>query len=382
MTNHQITGPANSSLGTVRVEGRSDSTICIPSVKNARMPTRADENFMRHALAQAELGVGLTSPNPAVGAVIVKDGAVIAQGHHRKAGGPHAEIAALSAAETAGVNVSGATAYVTLEPCSTHGRTGACTQALIKAGIARVVYGAVDPNPDHAGVADAVLGKAGIAVTSGILRAECERLLRPFTKWITTGLPYVIAKVGQSLDGRLTRPPGEQQWLTSEASRAHAMGLRVRCDAIMVGAETLRQDNPKLTLRGEGIPADKEQPWRIIVTRSGVVPRDSHVLTDEWNHRTLLLTGDLTFEEMLGDLAGHGITSVLLEGGGNLMAQAFAARAVDEVCWYIAPLICGGGTMSVGGVGFADGAHSVALKEVQHEIIGDNVCISGYPVWK
>jgi diaminohydroxyphosphoribosylaminopyrimidine deaminase/5-amino-6-(5-phosphoribosylamino)uracil reductase len=341
----------------------------------------SDEDFMRLALAQAELGLGLTSPNPAVGAVLVKDGAVIASGYHRKAGGPHAEIAALRDAAGREVDVRGATAYVTLEPCSTHGRTGACTNALIQAGITRVVYGAVDSNPDHAGGADAVLHEAGIAVTSGVLRKECSDLLRPFTKWITTGLPYVIAKAGQSLDGRLTRPPGEPQWITSEASRAHAMRLRVRCDAIMVGAETLRKDNPKLTLRGESVPADKVQPWRIVVTRSGDVPREADVFTDAWKDRTVLLQGERSFDEILRELATRNITSVLLEGGGNLMAQAFAARAVDEVRWYVAPIICGGGTLSVGGVDFAPSASSVRLSDVTHQIIGDNVCISGYPLW-
>ena len=345
------------------------------------MNPAADEDFMRLALAQAKQALGLTSPNPPVGAVLVKDGAVMAAGHHRKAGGPHAEIAAMRDATARGVDVRGATAYVTLEPCSTHGRTGACTEALISAGVARVAYGAVDPNPNHAGGADVVLKKAGIAVTSGVLRSECVDLLRPFTKWITTGLPYVIAKAGQSLDGRLTRPPGEPQWITSEASRAHAMQLRVRCDAIMVGAETLRKDNPKLTLRGEGIPADKLQPWRIIVTRSGNVPRDAAVFTDESKDRTVVLQGERSFDDILRELATRGITSVFLEGGGNLMAQAFAARAVDEVCWYVAPIICGGGTLSVGGVDFAADAASVALSEVSHEIIGNDVCIHGYPVW-
>ena len=343
------------------------------------MPAPADEDFMRLALAQAELGLGLTSPNPAVGAVFVREGGVIASGHHRKAGGPHAEVAALRVATAAGTDVHGATAYVTLEPCSTHGRTGACTSALISAGITRVVYGAVDPNPAHAGAADAVLAKAGISVTGGVLQRECEDLLRPFTKWISRGLPYVIAKAGQSLDGRLTRPPGEPQWITSEASRAHAMRLRVRCDAIMIGAETLRKDNPQLTLRGDGVPADKVQPWRVILSRSGDVPQGAHVFSDAWKDRTLLLSGERSFAEILAELAARGITSVLLEGGGNLMAQAFAARAVDEVCWYVAPLISGsGGTPSVSG---APLAHSVSLSGVRHEIIGDNVCISGYPVW-
>ncbi len=341
-----------------------------------------DESFMQLALIEARRGIGLTAPNPAVGAALVKGGIVIGAGFHRKAGGPHAEIEALRDAAAKGADPRGATAYVTLEPCSTHGRTGACTSALIEARLAEVVYGARDPNPAHAGAADAVLNQAGIRVKSGVLQKECDHLLRPFTKWITTGLPYVIAKVGQSLDGRLTRPPGEPQWITSEAARAHAMRLRVRCDAIMVGAETVRQDNPKLTLRGLNIPMEKQQPWRVIVSRSGLLPTKAHLFTDEHQERTIVLQGERTFPEILRELAKRNITSILLEGGGNLMGQAFAAKAVDEVHWYLAPRLCGGGTLSVGGVEFAEAARSVELSAVTHEIIGDNLCVSGYPVWE
>ena len=343
--------------------------------------TQDDEFYMRLALTEARRGIGLTSSNPAVGAVLVKGGIVIGSGFHHQAGSPHAEIEALRDAAAKGNDVQGATAYVTLEPCSTQGRTGACTKALIEAGITEVVYGAQDPNPAHAGAADTVLHQAGITVKSGVLKRECEQLLRPFAKWITTGLPYVIAKAGQSLDGRLTRPFGEPQWITSEAARAHAMKLRVRCDAIVVGAETVRQDNPKLTLRGEGIPAAKQQPWRVVISRSGKLPKDAQLFTDEHRERTIVLEGERTFPEILHELAARNITSVLLEGGGNLMGQAFATKSVDEVCWYIAPRICGGGTLSVGGISFAERASSVALSDVSHEMIGDNICVSGYPVW-
>jgi diaminohydroxyphosphoribosylaminopyrimidine deaminase/5-amino-6-(5-phosphoribosylamino)uracil reductase len=271
---------------------------------------------------------------------------------------------------------------VTLEPCSTKGRTPACTKALIHAGVSRVVYAVTDPNPKHAGSADKALRKAGIEVNSGLMEEECSRLIRPFAKWITKGLPYVIAKVGQSLDGRLTRPPGESQNITSKAARQHAMGLRVRCDAILIGAETLRRDDPKLTVRGEDIPEDKKQPWRVVATRSGNLPRKSHLFTDEHKKRTIVLEGDYSFKDILRDLAKREITCVLLEGGGNLLGQAFAAQMVDECFWYLAPRICGGGTMSVGGPEFSRDACSVELTDVWHEAIGDNLLVHGYPVWE
>lgn len=346
------------------------------------MPRSDDDYFMTLALAQASRGIGLTAPNPPVGAVLVKDGELIGEGYHHKAGRPHAEIEALQDAMGKGRDVRGATIYVTLEPCSTRGRTPACTKALIHAGISRVVYALPDPNPKHAGMADKPLRKAGIEVDSGLLEEECLRLIRPFAKWITTGLPYVIAKVGQSLDGRLVRPPGESQNITSKAAREHAMQLRVRSDAILIGAGTLRQDNPKLTLRGDDIPSDKRQPWRVVVTRAGELPRKSHLFTDEYKRRTLVLEGNRSFEEILRELAMKDITCVLVEGGGNLLGQAFAERMVDECFWYIAPRICGGGTPAVGGLDFPPDAASVQLSDVWHETIGDNLLIQGYPVWQ
>lgn len=346
------------------------------------MPSSDDEYYMTLALSLASRGVGLTSPNPPVGAVLVKDGEPIGEGYHQKAGKAHAEILALQEAMGKGRDVRGATIYVTLEPCSTRGRTPACTKALIHAGISRVVYALEDPNPKHAGSADKPLRKAGIEVESGLLKEECSRLIRPFAKWITTGLPYVIAKVGQSLDGRIVRPPGESRNVTSKAAREHAMLLRVRSDAILIGAETLRQDDPRLTVRGDDIPAEKVQPWRVVVTRSGELPRKAHLFTDEHRKRTIVLKGSRTFKGILEDLAKRGITCVLLEGGGNLLGQAFAEKLVDECFWYMAPRICGGGVMAVGGPDFPPDAASVELTDVWHETIGDNLLVQGYPVWE
>lgn len=337
--------------------------------------SETDRHWMSLALEQARQGIGFTSPNPPVGAVIVADGELIGQGFHRKAGGPHAEIEALAdARQQAPERIAGSTIYVTLEPCSTHGRTGPCTSAIQSAGIQRVVWGAQDPNPSHVGRAQQLLEAAGIRVTTGVLETECCEILRPFAKWITTGLPYVIAKAGQSLDGRITRPPGEGQWITSEAARAHSQGLRARVDAILVGAETVRQDNPHLTLRN-GSP--KEQPWRVVLTRSGDVPAGAHLLTDAYQDRTIILR-DMAFPDVLKDLAARGITSVLIEGGANVLGQAFSSRSVDEVCWYIAPRLCGSGLPVIGGPAWDA---SVALEAVSILPIGDNICLSGRPVW-
>ncbi|HWB02091.1 MAG TPA: bifunctional diaminohydroxyphosphoribosylaminopyrimidine deaminase/5-amino-6-(5-phosphoribosylamino)uracil reductase RibD [Verrucomicrobiales bacterium] len=331
-----------------------------------------DAHWMRLALTEARRGRGLTSPNPCVGAVIVKEGRLLASGWHRKAGGPHAEVEALRAAEAAhGLNaLCGAAAYVTLEPCSTQGRTPPCVEALIAAGIARVVWGAEDPNPQHAGRAREILTSEGIEVTAGVLEEECREVIAPFAKLITTGLPWVIAKAGMSLDGRITRPAGEGQWITSEAARHDAMRLRVQCDAIIAGAETVRQDDPSLTLRGPDIPEGKEQPWRVILTHSGNLPPEAKIFTDEHSHRTLAFR-NRPLEEILRELAARGVMNVLIEGGGKVLAAAFNGRLVDEVVFYTAPLISGSGRPVVEAACFEGG--SVALKYVSAEMTGPDV---------
>jgi diaminohydroxyphosphoribosylaminopyrimidine deaminase/5-amino-6-(5-phosphoribosylamino)uracil reductase len=334
---------------------------------------------MSMAIQEARRGIGLTSPNPPVGAVIVKDGELIGAGHHRRAGGPHAEIEALKQArEKFPTRLKGATIYITLEPCSTQGRTPPCTAALIEAGLVRVVYGTGDPNPAHQGRADSLLKPEGIRVVSGVLEKECADLIRPFKKWISTGLPYIIAKAGQSLDGRITRPLGEPQWITNEAARAHGRRLRQRVDAILVGAETIRRDNPMLTLRDGSGQSGKPQPWRVILSRSGDLPQDAHVFTDEFKERTLVLPS-MEFADAMKELAKRQITSVLIEGGGIILGQAFRGGFVDEAHWYLAPRFCGGGRPSLAGLAFE---HSIEMTHVQILPLGDNVLVSGYPVWE
>src|SRR5437868_6727726 len=203
----------------------------------------SDERFIHAALAEARRGLGCTSPNPAVGAVLVSKNKIISRGHHRRAGSAHAEIECL--AGPIGKPPADAILYVTLEPCSTVGRTGACTDAIIGSGVKSVVIGATDPNPRHRGRGPELLQKAGIEVRSGVLAEECAGLNEAFNKWIATGIPFVTAKCGMSLDGRLTRPKREGQWITSAAARQYAQKLRGENDAILIGAKTLRIDNPR-----------------------------------------------------------------------------------------------------------------------------------------
>ncbi len=275
------------------------------------------------ALAEARRGIGTASPNPAVGAVLVQRGRITATGYHRATGLPHAEIECL--ADAPGASLRSATLYVTLEPCSTTGRTPPCTIAIVRAGVGRVVIGATDPNPLHGGRAIRELRSAGIEVTTGVLAVECTRLNEAFNKWIVTGKPFVIAKCGMSLDGRLTRTPNEERWLTSPAARRHARQLRAQVDAIVIGAETLRQDNPRLTTRGEG---NGRQPWRVVLARSGKLPRAAHLFTDRFAGRTLVYRRK-SLVQVLADLGRREITSVLIEGGGDVLGQAFDARLVD-----------------------------------------------------
>ena len=295
---------------------------------------------MRLALREARKAVGLTSPNPPVGCVIVKGGKVLARGYHRRAGSPHAEVEAMAGLTARALK--GATAYVTLEPCSTHGQTPPCVDALGEAGIARVVYGSKDPSPEHNGRAGRILKRRGIKVEGGVLGESCDAVVRPWSKYISTGMPWVIAKAATSLDGRLTRPGKEGQWLSSEASRADAGKLRGEVDAILIGAGTLRDDNPALTLRDPAaLSRGKGQPLRVVLSRKGRLPGKAQVFTDAHRDLTLVYRAK-SLRAVLKDLAlKHGCVSVMIEGGGKLLGDAFSRGLVDEACLYIAPIFCG-----------------------------------------
>lgn len=306
-----------------------------------------DEHFMREALAQATLGQGLTRPNPPVGAVVVKSGRVIGRGFHRKAGGPHAEVFALA---DAGKGARGATVYVTLEPCCTQGRTPPCTSALILAGVKRVVYGCVDPNPAHAGRADAVLDAAGIAVTSGVLRDACEAMIRPFAMRMLHQRPYVTLKLACSLDGRIADAHGTSKWITGPEARKAVQTLRRTADAVMVGAGTVRADDPSLLPR----PAFGRKPYRVIIRGKRPLSTDATVFTDAAAERTLVFDGRRGLVRILRDLARQDIMHVVCEGGGRLAGSLLCAGLVDALWIFYAPKLIGGtGQPAVAGRGWS-----------------------------
>ncbi len=323
--------------------------------------------FMCAALAEARKGIGRTHPNPAVGAVIVAGNRIVATGWHRGAGLPHAEIEAL---RSLGRTARNATIYVTLEPCSTHGRTPPCCDAIIQAGFRRVVYGATDPNPKHAGRADQLLNSHGIEVTPGVLAEECTELNRYWNKWIATGLPYVVVKAAMTLDGRIASHP-ESRWLSNERSRREVMKLRARMGAIMVGGETVRMDNPQLTVRGIRV---RKQPLRAVWTRSGLLPQSARVLQEP---NPAMIFQDVPLARALRQLGAQGIPSVLLEGGGRLLGEAFDRNLVDEVCLYLAPMVSGGPTPTVAGRGVDSNGKALRLEGATYHRLGDDVCLTG-----
>ncbi len=338
---------------------------------SARSQPAGDDALMRAALAEARKGLGKTGPNPAVGAVISKNGKILSRGWHRGAGKPHAEIEALRNLKNPAL-ARGATLHVTLEPCSTHGRTPPCTGAIVQAGFARVVFGATDPNPKHAGRAKEILEDAGIQTLSGILSEECTLLNRAWNKWIATGLPFVTAKVGMSLDGRIASPP-DRRWITSEAARRDAMRLRAECGAVLVGAETVRTDNPLLTIRGLRV---KEHPLRAVWSRSGQIPSDCHLLTDEHRDRTIIYKGK-PLAAVLRDLGKRGVQHVLIEGGGKTLGEALDRRLIDRIVFYIAPVLLGGPTPALGGHGAPSNESAIRLKNPTYRRIGPDLRIEG-----
>ncbi len=335
-----------------------------------------DEEWMKLALEEARKGVGKTAPNPPVGAVIVRDGEVLGKGWHRAAGQPHAEREAL--ADAGNLDLRDATIYVTLEPCSTHGRTPPCTDGIIAAGISRVVYACVDRNPDHAGRADALLRAAGIEVVSGVLAEEAGKILRPFFKVRETGLPWVIWKSAMSLDGRITRPPGEGQWLTGAEARTDVQQLRATVDTMLTSGETVRRDNPALTIRVPELLAGRSQPWRVVFSdRPESLDHDAAVFSDEWRDRTLVRPRHGLEDSLRGLVKEQGVLSAMVEAGGVFSAALFEAGLIDEVVVYYAPLLCGGPSVGLGGSGLAE---RLKVEEIEFARLGEDVRLRGIVV--
>ena len=312
------------------------------------------------------MGAGLTLPNPRVGAVLVRSGKIIGEGFHRRAGAAHAEVNAVADAKRRGHSVAGATLYVTLEPCSTQGRTPPCTGLILREKIARVVFAATDPNPAHAGAAAKLLRAAGVEVASGLLAAEATTLNRDFNWWITRKRPWVVAKIALSLDGRIVTPPGDDRWLTGAEARLAAHELRWESDAILVGAETARQDDPKLTVRLPGRQG-KEQPWRVVVTRSGRLPRTLHLFSDGHRDRTLVFRNQ-PMDEILTALGAWEVSHLLIEGGGEILTEALRYGLVNEVAFFIAPAVMGTVPRALGKLDAP-----VHLQEVTYRQVGSDL---------
>ena len=358
-----------------------------------------DEIFMREALRIARNAEGRTSPNPLVGAVIVRDGIIVAEGWHRKAGTPHAEVHAL---RMAGDLAKGATLYVTLEPCAHVGRTGPCAVAVRDAGIRRVVVAMSDPNPLVAGKGLQILRDAGIEVTVGVCETEARWLNEVFLHWITTGRPFVVLKTAMTLDGKIATASGASKWITGEAARLRVHELRDRYDAILAGIGTALADDPSLTTR---LPDRKgKNPVRIIVDSQARLPLTSQVVTDG-KAQTIVAVTEAAPQERTMALRAHGvdvlvcgsgphvdlarlmielgkreITSVFVEGGGTVNFALLAAGLVDKVHAFVAPKIVGGRTAKtpVEGEGFAELASCVRLTQLTVENVGDDVLLTGY----
>lgn len=359
---------------------------------------RDHEYFMDLAFKLALKGKGRTSPNPMVGALVVKNSRIIGQGYHEKAGLAHAEAIAL---DDAGLKAKGATLYVTLEPCTHFGRTPPCVDKIIKSGIKKVIVGMVDPNPLNNGRGIRILKAEKIKTEVGLLENKLRKLNRAFIKYITRKIPFVTVKVGESLDGKIATRTGDSKWITSDRSRAYAHRLRSDYDAVMVGVNTILRDNPKLD-----VWFSKKQPVKIIVDSQLSIPQEANVFSrkssviivtlpvksgQETENRKILVqkakilevkekAGQINLKDMMKKLAQAEITNILVEGGGTLIGGLFDEGLVDKVLFFISPKIIGGkeAISSVMGRGIARIDKAVKLKEVELRRIGEDFLFEGY----
>ncbi|MBP5231025.1 MAG: bifunctional diaminohydroxyphosphoribosylaminopyrimidine deaminase/5-amino-6-(5-phosphoribosylamino)uracil reductase RibD [Clostridia bacterium] len=330
-----------------------------------------DVKWMRRAVRLARNGLGTVSPNPLVGAVIIRDGVLLGEGWHDRPGSPHAEINALASLRSPEL-ARGATIYVTLEPCCTFGRTPPCCEAILSAGFARVVAGCVDPNPKHAGRGLEYLRSSGVEVTEGVCREACEELNESFFKWIRTKRPFVLLKMAETLDGRIATASGSSRWITGPEARKHVMKLRLWADAVLAGANTWRLDSPSFTARTpEG--AILKTPRRFIAFRKPLA------LPEGWE--TVKLDSPADWETFLVRLGAEDVTSLLLEGGGELAASALRAGVVDKAEFHIAPKILGGrgSRPSVGGADPESIGEALELKNMRVRHAGCDLIVTGYP---
>lgn len=362
----------------------------------------ADLGFMREALRLARRGAGRTSPNPMVGAILVRQNRIIGAGWHRAAGQPHAEIEAIADARSRGFSSKGATLYVTLEPCSTHGRTPPCVDAIREAGIRRVIAAATDPNPAHAGRGFELLETAGIDVTGGVLASDATELNRAFNHWIVNRTPWVIVKAAMTLDGKIATASGESKWITNERSRRLSHTLRRAGDAILVGVNTILADDPSLTARSASGRITKV-PRRIVLDSKARTPLTARVVSDAHAACTTLIVtkrasarrirslsrkvavwiaperqGRVDLEWLLGRLGRDEITHLLVEGGGEVNASFLFGGFAHRVVFFYAPKILGGrqAAGSVSGHGAENLAGSLPLRNPCWQRIGTDLMLS------
>ncbi len=360
------------------------------------MPTNplTDEQFMDTALVLAEQAKGWTNPNPMVGAVIVKGGVIIGQGYHQKVGSPHAEIEALKSTTA---SLKGATLYVNLEPCAHHGRTAPCSEAIIGSGISRVVCATTDPNPLVQGQGIQQLQAAGIAVAIGIRSKQAEQLNEAFFTFHNKQRPFIALKFAASLDGKLATHTGDSKWITNEAARTFSRSLRAKYQSILVGINTVIQDDPNLGARQPG----KKDPLRIILDSRLQVPLNSQVLRDsnvliatttqapslkkkqleQQGVQIITLSNDATpVSELVQRLRERGIISVLVEGGGGVLGSFIDEKVIDKVYAFYAPLLVGGTqAVSIGGHGAIEIKEALRLEDVTIVHFADNWLVNGYP---
>ena len=360
-----------------------------------------DLAYMRRALELGWGALGTTSPNPAVGCVIVRNGAVVGEGWTHPPGQQHAEAAAL---EQAGAKAQGATLYTTLEPCNHYGRTPPCSEAIISAGISEARIAARDPNPNVAGGGVERLNDAGIVTRTGECVDEAERLIEAFVKHSRTGLPFVTAKYAMSLDGKIAARSGDSKWISGEASRLFAHRLRAQSDAIMVGINTVLADDPQLTARDSEGNANDRQPLRVVLDSYGRMPASAKMLnapgntlvvvtdnriTDGFERKTWKCAevakmpsgeGGVDLPSLLAALGKRDITSVLVEGGGAVIGALFDLKLVDKVVAFVAPVIIGGSEAisPVGGMGIANMEDALRLRNTEVRRFGEDMAIIGY----
>ncbi|HZM05812.1 MAG TPA: bifunctional diaminohydroxyphosphoribosylaminopyrimidine deaminase/5-amino-6-(5-phosphoribosylamino)uracil reductase RibD [Candidatus Saccharimonadales bacterium] len=357
-----------------------------------------DETYLNLALRLARRGFGRTSPNPMVGAVLVKNGRIIGEGWHHRAGEPHAEIEALRSARQ---SAKGAALFITLEPCCTHGRTPPCTDAIIAAGIQRVVVAALDPNPAHQGKGLEILERAGISIQSGLWAERALRLNEAFNHWIVHRTPFVTVKAAMSLDGKIATRAGESKWITGEKARAYGMTLRAGADAILVGVNTIIHDDPNLNIRKPGfqdkalrrfildptartplrakvVSGDLAASTTIVVTKSAAPLRVAALQRQAQVLKAPQRNGGIDLPWLLRTMGKDNISSLLVEGGGETNAAFLEQQLVHRVAFFYAPLVLGGDAApkAVGGAGVVQLKDKVVLQDVEWRQLGPDLLLT------